>query len=91
MIRARKLLRVFRCEPVEWIILRLGKIVYRDWTEEALAERLLYLFMPTYRLDGPRFEAAMTRAGFTVEHRQRLPSPSIAKLRHTLIVFRWHR
>jgi trans-aconitate methyltransferase len=88
MVGLRRVLRALRCGLLDGAILRAAGLFHPEWSAEALAERLSYLYLTIYRLDGPRLRATMARAGLHTEYWEDLNNPSVAKPRHRLIVFK---
>ena len=86
IVLRRALLRL-RLLQADTMLLRIAALLYRGWSQAALAARLEYFFLPTRRLSGRKFDTLMARAGLAATERQRTRSPSIAKLRHELVLF----
>jgi SAM-dependent methyltransferase len=87
IILRRALLRL-RFPQADSLILRIATLLYPGWSHAALAARLEYFFLPTRRLSGQKLDMLMTRVGLAAAERHRTNSPSIAKLRHELVLFR---
>jgi trans-aconitate methyltransferase len=69
------------------LILALGILLYPSMSRQALADRLPYLrLLPL--LFGAAEQRVFAGAGLTLKHYERWPSPSLAKPRHRLMVWR---
>lgn len=81
--------RLYRLLPkaADRLALTVAGWVYRDFSRQELADRLLYMrLLP--RLFGSAEHAAFAAAGLHLEANPPWPSLSIAKLRHRLMVWR---
>jgi trans-aconitate methyltransferase len=81
--------RIYRLLPkaADRFALALAIRLYPGWSRQALTDRLPYLrLLP--RLFGPAEQAAFAAAGLHLEAKRAWPSPSLAKPRHLLMVWR---
>lgn len=92
LIALRRLLRGVRAAPggawLDRLILGLAARLHPDLDPSIARERLPYMYITPERQDGPAFRRAMARAGFELVETAPWPSPSRAKLRHRLTVWR---
>lgn len=73
---------------VDRLVLALAKRVYPHLSTAVLADRIPYLRILPVRLFGSSLQATFSRHGLEVVENSRLPSESIAKLTHHLIIWR---
>jgi trans-aconitate methyltransferase len=81
--------RLWRWTPpvADRLAMALAAWLYRGLSRQALADRLPYLrLLP--RLFGPEEQRIFAAAGLTLERNDPWPSPSLAKPRHRLMVWR---
>jgi SAM-dependent methyltransferase len=87
IVLRRALLRL-RFPQADTLLLRIATLLYPGWSQAALAARLEYFYLPTHRVSGRKLDMLMAHAGLAAAERFRTRSPSIAKLRHELVLFR---
>jgi len=88
LIALRRALLRLRFPQADTVLLRIAALLYRDWSQAALATRLEYFYLPTRRLSGQKLDRLMARVGFAAAERRRTRSLSIATLRHELVLFK---
>jgi trans-aconitate methyltransferase len=85
----RRLLRAIRGPITDRAILAAARLVHsRDMSEDALHERLGYMYLPPVRMMGPHLAAAF--AGERLQHvaSHAMPSTSPSQLRHNVTVWK---
>jgi SAM-dependent methyltransferase len=82
--------RIWRRLPrsIDKLVLRLARRVYRDFSEQMLAERIPYLRVRPRRLFGPALTAEFARHGLVVVSHESWGAPRIAKLTHDVVIWR---
>lgn len=81
--------RLYRMLPqgADTLAVRLASLLHPSLSREVLADRIVYMRMLP-RLFGPAEQAAFAAAGLQLTSDPSWPSPSLAKLRHRLMVWR---
>lgn len=87
IVLRRTLLRL-RFPQADTLLLRVAALIYRGWSQAALAVRLEYFYRPTHRLSGRKLDALMALFGLAAVERHQTTGASIATLRHELVIFR---
>jgi len=88
LIAARRVMALLRSEALETMALALAKRLYPDWEEAQLRDRIPYLYVIPVHLDSHAFRASLEKAGLSLTTRRMLPRSSVAKLRHSLSIYR---
>ncbi|HXD73317.1 MAG TPA: class I SAM-dependent methyltransferase [Vicinamibacterales bacterium] len=85
----RRALRVVRSGALDALILRAGRLLHgREMDDEALRERIPYMYIAPQRLAGRRLrEAIAPSVGLRLVARHPMPSVSLSQLRHEVLVF----
>ena len=82
--------RLWRITPaaMDRVVLAVAKLLYPHFTTPMLDERVPYMRVLPVRLYGGNFTAALSAAGLERITELPWPSPSIAKLKHHVLVWR---
>jgi len=85
----RRALRLVKSPPVDWLILFAAKMLHRrEMDEQALRERVDYMYMPPTRtLDRATRERVAPSVGLRVVAQYPMHSTSPSQLRHNVTVF----
>jgi SAM-dependent methyltransferase len=86
---ARSVLRVGRGRWTDALLFRAGRLLHgRDFSDEAIRERLCYMYLLPYRYDGPALRRLARSFGLQAIGQHAVPHASLAKPRHRTAVFR---
>jgi cyclopropane fatty-acyl-phospholipid synthase-like methyltransferase len=82
--------RLWRAAPAAFdrVLLALAKRIYPQFSAQMLTERLSYMRVMPVRVYDAAFAAALASAGLERVAELPWPSPSVAKLRHCVLVWR---
>jgi trans-aconitate methyltransferase len=85
---ARRALRVAQSAAIDGLILRVGRWLHgAEMSDEMIAERIHYMYMPPRRLMGPRFQRQLEASGLRYQARHPMRSTSLSQLTHAVTVF----
>ena len=86
----RRALRLVRSRALDAMILRVGRMLHgREMDDEALQERIPYMYIAPQRLAGRGLrERIAPSAGLHLIARHPMPSTSLSQLKHEVLVFR---
>jgi ubiquinone/menaquinone biosynthesis C-methylase UbiE len=88
IVLLRHCFRILRSRWLEAIALTVAMRVYPSWTREQLRDRLSYLYVIPFHLDGPKLRRTLQGAGFEVVRVGGWPRPSFFRLDHSCVVYR---
>ncbi len=88
LIALRRILRRLRSRALERLALAIAKRLHPDADIAFLEDRIPYLYVVPERMNGPARERELAAFGFRRLGELLVPDASIAKLRHSLAVFR---
>ena len=84
----RRLLRSIRAPWVDWLILRVARILHgRDMDDDRLRERVGYMYVPPSRLMDDDLVAAFAASGLRRKTAYTVKHTSLSQLRHRVTVF----
>jgi len=88
LITLRRILRCLRSHWLEDAALVVAKRIYPDWDEAQLRDRIPYLYIIPVHLDSPAFRAVLAAAGLESCSISGWLRSSMAKLKHSLVLYR---
>lgn len=84
----RKILRATRTPITDAAILRVGRALHGEMSDDLLRERIHYMYLPPQRLMSGGLEREMARRGLRLVDRRAMRSSSLAQLKHQLTILR---
>jgi SAM-dependent methyltransferase len=84
----RKILRATRTPLTDAAILRVGRLLHGEMSDDLLRERIHYMYLPPQRLMSRSLTARMETRGLRLVDRRPLRSSSLAQLKHQLTILR---
>jgi len=84
----RRLLRLFRGHLLDRMVLTVGRLLHPDWPVAMLVERVPYIYMTPYRVDGAAMRQRMAGQGLQLDQAMTVPHASLGQARHRFLVYR---
>jgi SAM-dependent methyltransferase len=88
MILLRRFIRRFWSPPLERLAFAIAKLVHGDWDDAQLRDRIPYLYIIPEHLDSNALRDCFGAAGLELVAAHSWPRTSLAKLQHTITVYR---
>jgi trans-aconitate methyltransferase len=84
----RKMLRATRSAVTDAAILRVGRLLHGEMSDDLLRERVHYMYLPPERVMDAPLAAALAARGLQVVDTRPMASTSLAQLRHNVTILR---